>query len=557
MKLNIRQKISFSFLLVIALMLSVIIMSNYEMRSLHNKYSHLLEVESKDLEKTRLIQVSSTRLESQFYSYLLSKEADDVKAMQSEQGIILKRIQSIKENETNKKSKEYLGQIEGLVQAHEKRLTQAVKQNEIETSIQENILAVSREIRTIADQLAQEKQREIDEVVASSSADIEKKLRWSLLMSAGAIILSVTVGIILSVVLSRPIKLISAQAEEISKGNLAISDLQIRTKDETSILAHSFNTMKANLRELIYQIQAGAGQVSKTASELASGSEENTAATQQVSEHIQRTSQDMQQQLSHIHMSTMQLHEAAQNIAGIAVNVQDVSASAGYAAELSMQGQDVIRAVTKQMTIIQSTIDAVAENVESLNKRSTDINSITEAIKWIADQTNLLSLNAAIEAARAGEHGRGFAVVADEVRKLAVQSAKSAQDITALVKLVQEEANQAFYAAQHGMSEVNQGLEAVQTAGKQFTNIHESFTNVDNKITGIKEAIQQVSTQSAEIVQVFEHMSSKTDEMAMSLQTVAETAKEQSAASEEIAASAEEMTAMAEGLHKGIAKFKV
>jgi methyl-accepting chemotaxis protein len=527
------------------------------MRSLHNQYSHLLEVESKDLEKTRLIQVSSTRLESQFYSYLLSKEADDVKAMQSEQGIILKRIQSIKENETNKKSKEYLGQIEGLVQAHEKRLTQAIKQNEIETSIQENILAISREIRTIADQLALEKQREIDEVVASSSADIEKKLRWSLLMSAGAIILSVAVGIILSIVLSRPIKLISAQAEEISKGNLAISDLQIRTKDETSILAHSFNTMKANLRELIHQIQAGAGQVSKTASELASGSEENTAATQQVSEHIQCTSQDMQEQLSHIHMSKMQLQEAAQDIEGIAINVQDVSVSAGYAAELSMQGQNVIQAVIKQMAVIQSTIDAVAENVESLNKRSTDINSITEAIKWIADQTNLLSLNAAIEAARAGEHGRGFAVVADEVRKLAVQSAKSAQDITALVKLVQEEANQAFQAAQQGMSEVNQGLEAVQTAGKQFTNIHESFTNVDDKIAGIREAIQQVSTQSKEIVQVFEQMSSKTDEMAMRLQTVAETAKEQSAASEEIAASAEEMTAMAEGLHKGIAKFKV
>ncbi|MDG4656790.1 methyl-accepting chemotaxis protein [Ectobacillus antri] len=557
MKLNIRKKISFSFLLVIALMLSVVVISNYGMRSLHNQYSHLLEVESKDLEKTRLIQVSSTRLESQFYSYLLSKEADDVKAMQSEQGIILKRIQSIKENETNKKSKEYLGQIEGLVQAHEKRLTQAIKQNEIETSIQENILAISREIRTIADQLALEKQREIDEVVASSSADIEKKLRWSLLMSAGAIILSVAVGIILSIVLSRPIKLISAQAEEISKGNLAISDLQIRTKDETSILAHSFNTMKANLRELIHQIQAGAGQVSKTASELASGSEENTAATQQVSEHIQCTSQDMQEQLSHIHMSKMQLQEAAQDIEGIAINVQDVSVSAGYAAELSMQGQNVIQAVIKQMAVIQSTIDAVAENVESLNKRSTDINSITEAIKWIADQTNLLSLNAAIEAARAGEHGRGFAVVADEVRKLAVQSAKSAQDITALVKLVQEEANQAFQAAQQGMSEVNQGLEAVQTAGKQFTNIHESFTNVDDKIAGIREAIQQVSTQSKEIVQVFEQMSSKTDEMAMRLQTVAETAKEQSAASEEIAASAEEMTAMAEGLHKGIAKFKV
>ncbi|MFC5773547.1 methyl-accepting chemotaxis protein [Ectobacillus antri] len=557
MKLNIRKKISFSFLLVIALMLSVVVISNYGMRSLHNQYSHLLEVESKDLEKTRLIQVSSTRLESQFYSYLLSKEADDVKAMQSEQGIILKRIQSIKENETNKKSKEYLGQIEGLVQAHEKRLTQAIKQNEIETSIQENILAISREIRTIADQLALEKQREIDEVVASSSADIEKKLRWSLLMSAGAIILSVAVGIILSIVLSRPIKLISAQAEEISKGNLAISDLQIRTKDETSILAHSFNTMKANLRELIHQIQAGAGQVSKTASELASGSEENTAATQQVSEHIQCTSQDMQEQLSHIHMSKMQLQEAAQDIEGIAINVQDVSVSAGYAAELSMQGQNVIQAVIKQMAVIQSTIDAVAENVESLNKRSTDINSITEAIKWIADQTNLLSLNAAIEAARAGEHGRGFAVVADEVRKLAVQSAKSAQDITALVKLVQEEANQAFQAAQQGMSEVNQGLEAVQTAGKQFTNIHESFTNVDDKIAGIREAIQQVSTQSKEIVQVFEQMSSKTDEMAMRLQTVAETAKEQSATSEEIAASAEEMTAMAEGLHKGIAKFKV
>ena len=143
------------------------------------------------------------------------------------------------------------------------------------------------------------------------------------------------------------------------------------------------------------------------------------------------------------------------------------------------------------MESINNNVDTLALVVEGLGKRSFEIGAITEVITAIADQTNLLSLNAAIEAARAGEHGRGFAVVSDEVRKLAEQSAQSAQQISQLITLIQEETKKAVKSMEKVSTEVEQGTSAVNEAGKSFNQIQATVNDVTLQVEEVTMTLKQ------------------------------------------------------------------
>ncbi len=192
---------------------------------------------------------------------------------------------------------------------------------------------------------------------------------------------------------------------------------------------------------------------------------------------------------------------------------------------------------------IEHAVDGVAEVVGGLGVRSREIGQIVGTITQIADQTNLLALNAAIEAARAGEQGRGFAVVADEVRKLAEESQAAAGSIETIIRDIQRETERAVSAMDEGRREVGEGSAKVTAAGGAFEAIRQRVADVASEVSQVAAAAQQLE---AGAVQVQD-----------SIGAVAAVSEENAASAEELSASAAAVAAQARGLSELVGRFRV
>lgn len=179
------------------------------------------------------------------------------------------------------------------------------------------------------------------------------------------------------------------------------------------------------------------------------------------------------------------------------------------------------------------------------------------AITGIAEQTNLLALNAAIEAARAGEHGRGFAVVADEVRKLSEQSAESSKEISQLVSMIQSETIKVVQFMEEMTREVDAGIGYVNNAGESFAQIEGSINEVTAQIQGVSSAVNQLAVGAKQVEQSMQFISGVSEETASGVQEVSASTEEQTATMEEISSSAAMLSKMAEELQTMINRFKL
>jgi methyl-accepting chemotaxis protein len=233
---------------------------------------------------------------------------------------------------------------------------------------------------------------------------------------------------------------------------------------------------------------------------------------------------------------TVSIEQVSEN----AKHVQEVSQSSN---ERSSEGGAVILQVTEDMHEIAEAVHSSSVIMEELGQQSDQIYSIVQVIKDIADQTNLLALNAAIEAARAGEQGRGFAVVADEVRKLAERTTRSTEEIAAMIGKIQGGTKQAIDSLEVGVERVNREVELAQQAGLSIQQIQSGTQEVGLAVDGISSAIREQSAASTEIARQVEKVAQMSEEISAATQTSTNTAFE--------------MKALAQSLQGQVAQFKV
>ncbi|WP_374702708.1 methyl-accepting chemotaxis protein [Bacillus sp. V5-8f] len=240
-----------------------------------------------------------------------------------------------------------------------------------------------------------------------------------------------------------------------------------------------------------------------------------------------------------------------------AASIQAVADLADTANQKAHAGNHVVGDTVNQINTIQQKVGSTAEVVETLEKKSKEIGQIVDIITQIADQTNLLALNAAIEAARAGEHGKGFAVVADEVRKLAEQSGHAAGEIKALIMHIQMESTKAMQSMHEGTVSVGQGIDMVHQTGKAFKEISNLIEEVSFMSQEVSAIIEQVNASSKNTVDMMEEISYISKQSAANTQNVAASAEEQNASMEEISASSESLSRMAQELQETVSQFKL
>lgn len=393
------------------------------------------------------------------------------------------------------------------------------------------------------------------EALQDTKASISRSILVLFISIGIAIILGVIIAIVVNRLIQKSLNNVIFMAKEISNGNLLVETNDYDSKDELGQLSSAMNSMLLNLREMIHRISNVSETVSSQSEELTQSSNEVKESGIQVAATMQELSLGSESQANASSQLAETMSTFSEKIKESNMFGETIVFSAVSVQSLTEDGRLLMNSSIDQMNKINKIVKESVEKVKTLDQQSKEISKLVGVIQSIAEQTNLLALNAAIEAARAGEHGKGFAVVASEVRKLAEQVSLSITDITGIVHNIQLESNNVVTSLEKGYSEVEKGTDDIETTGKTFDEIHHAISEVVDKIQGVAIRLSDIDQECGKMSNSIEDIASISEESAAGVEQTAASIQQTSTSMEEIAGSAEQLAKLSEELNGLIRKF--
>ncbi len=351
---------------------------------------------------------------------------------------------------------------------------------------------------------------------------------FQLISTLLALLVGVIAAVIITRQITRPLQETLAVVERIASGDLT-QNVTVTRRDELGVLQQGIARMGVTLRDLISGIRDGVTQIASAAEEL-------SAVTEQTSAGVNSQKIETDQVATAMHEMTATVQEVARN-------AEEASQAAAAADGEAREGDKVVNEAIAQIERLASEVVRSTEAMSVLQQESDKIGSVMDVIKAVAEQTNLLALNAAIEAARAGEAGRGFAVVADEVRGLAQRTQKSTEEIEGLVA---------------GLQNGTQQVSAVMSNSRALTDSSVALTRKAGlSLESITRTVSNIQSMNQQIAAAAEQQSAVAEEISRSIINVRDVSEQTAAASDETAASSVELARLGGQLQQMVSHFRV
>ncbi|SDI27580.1 methyl-accepting chemotaxis protein [Pseudomonas panipatensis] len=463
-------------------------------------------------------QLLHTRLKVLFYTAdgtvngeeeAIRNVADTIQAVQNQA-----KLASPAQVQSYRQAIERLQQYQGALLQFRDELNRSIQ-------VREQMRNLGSDIEELSVTLSQNQARKRD--AQESSARTLLALSTALALALGALAaLLITRQIVL------PLRQLLGIAERIADGDLS-QELQVERRDELGQLQASMQRMNLSLRQLIGRIHDGVTQIASAAEQLSAVTGETSAGV-----HEQRAETDQ--------VATA-MNEMTATVQEVARNAEEASQAANTADREAFGGAEAVREAVGQMDRLADEVNGSNDAVQALKRESEKIGSVLDVIKAVAEQTNLLALNAAIEAARAGEAGRGFAVVADEVRALAQRTQQSTEEIADLIVSLQAGTQQAVKKMENSRTLTEHTVELARRAGERLDAITHSTST-------IQAMNQQIATAAEEQCAVAE-------EINRSVINVRNISDQTAAASEQTAASSSELARLGTELQVQVSRFRL
>ncbi|MBI4565716.1 MAG: type IV pili methyl-accepting chemotaxis transducer N-terminal domain-containing protein [Planctomycetes bacterium] len=377
------------------------------------------------------------------------------------------------------------------------------------SSLEEAKMDLSR-LRTVAKRYI----GEIDQGIDLEEREAQERVgQFQLIQYLFAGLVIVVVGMVFRVGwgISTRARLLSATAERIAAGELALS-APVRGSDELAALGDAFNTMTAHLRKMIETEKEARAKVEKLIEAITETANSVSAATAEILAGTAQQASGAQEQVSAVQETVTTVDEVLQTSEQASQRARAVSDSSQRAAESGKSGRRAVDESVTVMGTVKEQVESIAENILALAERAQAIAEIIAAVNDIAEQTNLLALNAAIEASRAGEHGKGFSVVAAEIKALSEQSKKSTAQVRQILGEIQKATNSAVMVTEEGTKSVNSAIKVVNQAGETIRTLADTIAEAAQAAAQIAASAGQQATGMSQIHQAMKNINQVTQQ---------------------------------------------
>ncbi len=373
-----------------------------------------------------------------------------------------------------------------------------------------------------------------------------------------AIVLAILFSISISRGIRKNVTKISRSIVEIANaGGDLTKRIEVNTQDELGGLAKDTNKLIDSIAGLVRQVSLMAQNVTATSQELLASAEETSTTINTIAITSSEIASGSEATKSKMNLSSKKMSSLEEAAHFLNTQAEIVKANSTEMLLVAQKGGETVQASSEKIMSLEEIMSNTSQTVEALGKKSNEITSIIGTITDIAQQTNLLALNAAIEAARAGEHGKGFAVVADEVRKLAEQSQQAAHSVKDIILSIQQEVKNIVQQNQQGVIEVISGVEMTNQTNSSLEDIINQTKRTTVVVNEMVEHIQETLKLSNEVAKSFDQVIKITNETASNTESTAAASEEGSAAMEQITNSVSQLSNQAEELRNIVDNFKL
>lgn len=393
---------------------------------------------------------------------------------------------------------------------------------------------------------------------ADSVIDLGKQsLILTVIISLLVILFGISIALLTSNSITKPIKKVMERMNIIAYGDLTSEPLEVTSEDETGQLAIAINQMQVMEKEVMEGMKMASEMLTNHSNDLTQSANEVKSGSEQVATTMQELATGSEAQATTASNLAVVMDNFTKKVQTTNKSGEKIKDSSIGVLSMTNEGKQYMEDTSRQMAKIDEIVLDAVFKMATLDNQTKEINNLVVIIQKIADQTNLLALNAAIEAARAGEHGRGFAVVADEVRKLAEQVAVSIADITGFVGKIQNESKKVIDSLQNGYTEVVEGSSQIKQTGATFNKINSSVTKMVQDIKDISTNLESIQANSELMNSSIEEIASVSEESAAGIEETSAASQEITSSMEEVAGNSEQLADLAKGLADMVDEFKL